>query len=115
MSAPDRLGLVRPSRRQRRAKLGNELVGGCRGWRRELGEERIDLGDRPPREIEELYLPKTGQQPPQHEQQNLLIRPPSDPVRLTAILADLLGFDQSTAEDWTQLANTDWVRYAAAR
>jgi hypothetical protein len=32
-----------------------------------------------------------------------------------AILADLLGVDRSTAEDWTQLANTDWARYAAAR
>jgi hypothetical protein len=26
-----------------------------------------------------------------------------------AILADLLGFDQGTAEDWTQLANSDWL------
>lgn len=32
-----------------------------------------------------------------------------------AILADLLGFAESTAEDWTQLANGDWARYAAAR
>jgi CheY-like chemotaxis protein len=32
-----------------------------------------------------------------------------------AILADLLGVDRSTAEDWTQLANTDSARYAAAR
>jgi hypothetical protein len=32
-----------------------------------------------------------------------------------AILADLLGFDASTAEDWTQLAAGDWARYAAAR
>lgn len=32
-----------------------------------------------------------------------------------AILADLLGFDETTAEDWTQLANGDWARYAAAR
>ncbi|MGC2372593.1 MAG: hypothetical protein WA484_01845 [Solirubrobacteraceae bacterium] len=32
-----------------------------------------------------------------------------------AILADLLGFDETTAEDWTQLAAGDWARYAAAR
>ena len=32
-----------------------------------------------------------------------------------AILADLLGFAESTAEDWTQLANGDWARYAATR
>ncbi|MGO9320247.1 MAG: hypothetical protein ACLQBY_05535 [Solirubrobacteraceae bacterium] len=32
-----------------------------------------------------------------------------------AILADLLGFAEKTAEDWTQLANGDWSRYAATR
>jgi dsDNA-binding SOS-regulon protein len=32
-----------------------------------------------------------------------------------AILADLLGVHESTAEDWTQLAAGDWARYAAAR
>lgn len=32
-----------------------------------------------------------------------------------AILADLLGFAEDTAEDWTQLANGDWARYAASR
>ncbi|MFZ2112687.1 MAG: hypothetical protein WAU77_03010 [Solirubrobacteraceae bacterium] len=32
-----------------------------------------------------------------------------------AILADLLGVHEATAEDWTQLAAGDWARYAAAR
>jgi hypothetical protein len=32
-----------------------------------------------------------------------------------AILADLLGFAESTTERWTQLAGGDWTRYAAAR
>jgi hypothetical protein len=32
-----------------------------------------------------------------------------------AILADLLGFAENTTERWTQLANGDWTRYAAAR
>lgn len=32
-----------------------------------------------------------------------------------AILADLLGVHEATAEDWTQLAASDWARYAAAR
>lgn len=32
-----------------------------------------------------------------------------------AILADLLGFAENTAENWTQLANGDWARYAASR
>ena len=32
-----------------------------------------------------------------------------------AILADLLGFDSGTAEDWTRLASGEWARYAAAR
>jgi hypothetical protein len=32
-----------------------------------------------------------------------------------AILADLLGVAENTAERWTQLANGDWTRYAAAR
>lgn len=32
-----------------------------------------------------------------------------------AVLADLLGFAENTAERWTQLANGDWTRYAAAR
>ncbi len=30
-----------------------------------------------------------------------------------AILADLLGFAEGTAEHWSQLANGDWARYAA--
>jgi hypothetical protein len=32
-----------------------------------------------------------------------------------AILADLLGFSEGTAERWTQLAGGDWTRYAAFR
>lgn len=32
-----------------------------------------------------------------------------------AVLADLLGFAENTAERWIQLANGDWTRYAAAR
>jgi len=32
-----------------------------------------------------------------------------------AIIADLLGVHEATAEDWTQLAGGDWARYAAAR
>lgn len=32
-----------------------------------------------------------------------------------AILADLLGVHEATAEDWTQLAGSDWARYAATR
>jgi len=31
------------------------------------------------------------------------------------ILADLLGFAEGTAEQWTQLANGDWARYAPSR
>jgi hypothetical protein len=34
-------------------------------------------------------LRKTGQQPPQHEQQNLLIQPPSNPVRLICVVEDI--------------------------
>lgn len=32
-----------------------------------------------------------------------------------AIIADLLGVHEATAEDWTQLAAGDWARYAATR
>ena len=32
-----------------------------------------------------------------------------------AILADLLGFAEGTAEHWSQLANGDWARYSASR
>lgn len=32
-----------------------------------------------------------------------------------AIVADLLGVHEATAEDWTQLAAGDWARYAATR
>jgi hypothetical protein len=32
-----------------------------------------------------------------------------------AVLADLLGVHEATAEDWTQLAARDWAPYAAAR
>jgi len=46
VSAPDILGLVRPSRRQRRAELGNELVGWCRGRWRQSSEEGVYLGGR---------------------------------------------------------------------
>jgi hypothetical protein len=32
-----------------------------------------------------------------------------------AILADLLGFADTTTERWTRFANGDWTRYAATR
>jgi integrase len=34
---------------------------------------------------------------------------------LPAVLADLLGVHEATAEDWTQLAARDWAPYAASR